>query len=1260
MAFTPEVVLRQLELSLRSTGAAQEEAMRVLQTFETKCCFVSSLVFVMHSSVVDINLKMLAVICLKNVVHRQWILRGTARYVVPKDEKMVLREYLLGPALSETNHQLSVHLSVLLSKVARHDWPGDWPGVLEHLYGMIQTSVEWTVRQNAMIFLMRSLKELASKTMPSAKRAFSDIAVQMLPALAAKWRELSGQLRQSFENPSTFQVPASAVEIEELCAHLTVCVNILSRLVMKIFPVVVKESYMPSFFELLISDMDYFAAALRSNAPGACEVAKNLRCEQQLDDDSDADGGGQSDGGDTDDEGGMGVDYSAASQEKRHQYAVLKFICKLRHLLRKSAAIPTKLQKMYPIEMAPFLSPFLGFYLQQLLTSYGSPEKLDLTGSGPMDLCGMSPRMFCELHGLSIQGVLFLSNVFSCRQYCVDATLLDPRAPNQNNTLNATADAAVNSFLLSSVQGIPCAEKILILLLKSLLVWTPRDIREWIDDPEDLLLAEEGEKENDSVRTAAQGLFYGLMDRSPGSTKATLRYILAQLQQNANLPIGEGCSSTVLWESIFLAAGLSGDKLFPHSFQEFSDGGFASPSGKSEGTLTSPDDFFDGVLLPLIHRLIQQHDAIKLSGGAAPPQLLLRRLFWLFMCWMYLIPTENIELLTKMLSILIYAIQPRCSGGIGSPGVGVICVCCDSSAALQAALALQTLINADLLDAAVIAANFSQITNSLCALTECYSEPELAAKIVSVISDVVSSLCGRNVNVTSLGSVQIREKCLVLPLVCRLFRLWQSSDENSPLRSNLLDVFTKLARSSGCSSRHESKFGNISQSLPQGLLEILHSRECSCCNDAELSCSIVHDILLRVVMFAASGNVKVSHLNKSALELWLVIVRRSRRYTAALDTTFCSCLPRMFSVSGEAAAAESDNEDIFAETIDMMSVDVQTVFHVVEAYALVYSCFCPPDETSGGIFPFVARYESVVAAVFRRVLGELRPSAVAYVVRPLEVLFLITPEETFNFLGRNELLSFFVRACLGSSLPATPAAGAALSCAYSKFSEAADIVIISYLHIIARAILINQPLVVQVISSLCEAVGQNPAAGVEIIMMHFIEKFDSVGFDNMISGAWRKRLWSFSVLSMLPLPQFPELVPIVAGDAMAMVDTLQFSDPYRKVSQRDLLWKELIENLAKNVLRLVSDDEDDDEDRISDDGAEYDFDSAIGGKGSQVLGIPGGEKVTPEKDIVVEIFENLICRDQVLTSPLVTFMSEKASQVAAIIGHDEAKRLFTF
>lgn len=1263
----PDVVLRQLQLSLCSTGAAQEEAMRGLQSFESQPLFVSSLVAILQAGA-DMNAKMLAMICLKNVVHRQWVQRGSSRYVVSQEEKLLLREYLLGPSLGETNSQLSVHLGVLLSKVARHDWPGDWPGVLEHLYNALQSSPEWIVRKNCMLYLMRALKELASKAMPVAKRAFCDIAVRMLPAIAGKWRELSSQLRVSFENPNTFQQTETAIELEELCSHLTACVNILSRLVTRCFSVVVKEAYIPSFFELLVSDMDYFASALRSNASGTCQVASNLSCEAELEDNSDAEGGADSDGGDTDDEGGPGVDYSAAPLGRRSQIAVLKFICRLRHLLRKTATIPTKLQKKFPAEMAPFLGPFMAFYLQQLIIGYGSVDTLDLTGTAVMKIEGMNPAIFSELHGLSIQAVLFLSNVLSCREYSVDNRLTSPRAVDPIACpTNTTADAAINSFLLSSAQGTlgaglspSCADKILLLLIRSLLIWTSRDIKEWVNDPEDLLLSEEGERENDSVRTAAQGLFYGLMDRSPGPTKAALRSIMLQLSQNPCLPIGEGLSSSVVWEAVFLAAGLSGDKLFPHTFQDFSESNDGdsnmSPVVRSGISLNPPDEWIDTTLLPLIYRLIQQHDEVMASGAAPPPQLILRRLFWLLTCWLYLVPAENSELLTRVLSTLVYAIEPRNFSAISAVNSGSVTVFVDLPTALQASSAIQSLVNADVLDINIIVSNFSKITNSLCSLTTRFEEPELCAKIVSVISDIVSSLCGRNTTVASIGALQIRESGLILPLSARLYSLWQNSDENSPLRSNLLDVFAKLARSAGCSAKHESKFGNLTSPQPFDVNSMAMMRECACCSDSETYCSLFHDLLLRIVMFSASGSMKVAHLTNSAVSIWLLIVRRTRRYTAALDAVFVNCLPRLFSTNGD-TSLNSDDEESPVDIMDMMSSDIQTIFHVIEAYVIAYTFYCPSDAS---VVPFVVRYESILTQVYRRVLGELRPQVVSYIIRPLEILLMVSPEETLLFLGRSEVLSFLVRACMGSPLSATPSTGAALMQSYSNYSETADIVIVSYLHVIARVILLNQALGLQVISSISEAAGHPPVAGVELIVLHMLEKFDSVGFDNMTAGAWRKRLWAFSLLSLLPLSQYTRLIPVVAPDIMALVDSLGYVDPYSKVSPHDPAWNELVEGLAKSILRVVNDDDDDDDDFVSDDGAEYDFDSAIGGKGSQVPGNPGGQKAAPEKEATVDIFEKVLCRDHVLTTQFEHYSHEKVGHVRNLIGVDAANKLFSF
>jgi hypothetical protein len=1251
----PKVVLDQLELALHPNPVVQQEAMRRLQLFEDQPLFISSLIYILQSPGCQPNLRLLSVICLKNIVHRVWVNRGGLDgdkvYIVSKDEKALLRDFLLG-AVAESDRKVSLHLSVLIAKVARQDWPSAWPNLLPDLYKMIPSGPTWVSRKNAMIYFRRILNELSQKKIAGAKQQLLAVGNEIFPSMASLWRDLTAKFRECFDRPSSFTSTDDSSEIEENCMHLTECIGILALLLQRCFDSLCRAPFISSFFDMFASDMQFYAATLRSNATAACEIAGALHWEDELSDDSDA-GDGPEDGNPND------VEEGPTFRDGRSLGApavTLRVMCRLRFMLNSMAAVPVKLQKQYQLQIIPFLRPFLDLYYAQIIDGYGLPSSLDLYGAeplGPHLSVRRSPDKFKQLHGLTKQAVLFLSNVFSCSAYTDDPAA--SRAANSGSKASAhdalaqglAATATINGFLTSPSARTPDAgpviDVLLLLVLNSLVRLAPADIVRWAEDAEELLLMEEGETESDSVRTAAQGLFYGLIERCRFRCKSAIRRILWQLSQNARLPIAEGVTSAVAWEAVFMCAGLSGDKLFPHTFQGFSED---KDETAETAVFSNADEFIDSVLLPIIERFVLQ------AGEAArddTPHVMLRRLLWLLNCWMYMIPADCTDIYSRILNILIFVVAPEASSsalahkGGSSSAASRRPMQFDLVTALQAASTLQSLFNSDVLDTPALYAHFTGATTALCRLTSRFEEPELCAKVIAVLNDVVGAICGRTL-VNQAGAIRLREAGFIYPLMMHLLGLWSGSHESSPVRSGVLDVLIRLARSAGKSSLHR---GHVSGDASPAV-------QCSCCLGAEVASSNIHNVLLHLISIAASGRSGVAHLTAQAIELWLIILRNSARYTPEMDAVLTSCMTRLFAPPAATAAAavgmsspvtaDEDGGDL--DVTDLLSSDMQSVFHAVEASAVLHALYSPAGEPV-----FVVRYESVLVLAYRRVLGQLRDQAVISVVRPLEVLLITAPNETALFLVKHDILQFMLRACFGTPLTNTFPRGEVLLKAFAK-SEDSVLAIVSYLHIIARVLLFVPDAFSHAVASCLNPLGVDSGIGLDCVVHHLIENFDSVGYDNMTTGYWRKRLWAFAMLSLYPTVYSP-LYEIFA-DVAATCDGLHCGDPFSAMTHDSAA--DTINLLAHSILKTGTSREDEDETvATSDDGAEHEFDSAIAGMGSH------GPIHSPDKkgdvDSIQCLFGIILSRDKVLLNNLESYVQEKLTSVRSAIGVDHYNRL---
>ena len=78
---------------------------------------------------------------MKNIVRRLWRRRGSAVRAITAEEKARLRAAILQPVFfQQTDKTLAVQLAVLVSKVARHDWPRAWPELFPTLLAIAQST----------------------------------------------------------------------------------------------------------------------------------------------------------------------------------------------------------------------------------------------------------------------------------------------------------------------------------------------------------------------------------------------------------------------------------------------------------------------------------------------------------------------------------------------------------------------------------------------------------------------------------------------------------------------------------------------------------------------------------------------------------------------------------------------------------------------------------------------------------------------------------------------------------------------------------------------------------------------------------------------------------------------------------------------------------------------------------------------------------------------------------------------------------------
>eukprot|EP00850_Spirogloea_muscicola_P009002 SM000049S16773 [mRNA] locus=s49:579453:591318:+ [translate_table: standard] len=126
----------------------------------------------------------LAAVYFKNSINRFWRTRRETPGI-GDDEKAHLRAKLLDQ-LREENNQVAVQLALLISKIARFDYPREWPSLFPALVQKVQLE-DVLLTQRAYLVLNHVLKELSTKRLAADQRNFAEITAQLFEYTWHHW-----------------------------------------------------------------------------------------------------------------------------------------------------------------------------------------------------------------------------------------------------------------------------------------------------------------------------------------------------------------------------------------------------------------------------------------------------------------------------------------------------------------------------------------------------------------------------------------------------------------------------------------------------------------------------------------------------------------------------------------------------------------------------------------------------------------------------------------------------------------------------------------------------------------------------------------------------------------------------------------------------------------------------------------------------------------------------------------------------------------
>jgi hypothetical protein len=310
------------------------------------------------------------------------------------------------------------------------------------------------------------------------------------------------------------------------------------------------------------------------------------------------------------------------------------------------------------------------------------------------------------------------------------------------------------------------------LTLRCLLRLGSRELRTWAEDPEEFFISQEGMREQDTIKTAAEGLYLGLLDWAPQLVAAKLTSLLNDLPSQLAAAAVEAAGATksediFLWDGVYLCAGLNTAVL-----SEYLD--LSQWVGAVGGPLLNQllSDPRAGALQPLSALPPTASSAGAIASTAAHlqgQQVLRARFLWLLGCLSYGFRFEVVE---QLVTLLLAVFEGQASSDVVvlmNAITAMQCVLCIEGFSAKAAFGTEAIV---------------RLVGALCNLAaQRLQESDTRARVVDLIANIVDSVGARQLK---------QEPALLTALITHLTQLWTAADPNSPVRVSVIEVSSSL------------------------------------------------------------------------------------------------------------------------------------------------------------------------------------------------------------------------------------------------------------------------------------------------------------------------------------------------------------------------------------------------------------------------------------------------------------------------------------
>ncbi|WIA40697.1 hypothetical protein OEZ86_004393 [Tetradesmus obliquus] len=278
-------LLQLLQGALSPDAPTQKQAEAVLASIEGRIGYCSCLAAVIGSKDADHSARWLAAVQLKNSVNKYWRPRYDSGGLTAEE-----RAYLRGRFLQlipQDDNQIAVQVALVVAKVARFDFPSQWPSLFSDLLAGLEPNAAAAaataggggsaagpslllVRRTYFV-LHHVLKELSSKRLAADQKAFAEVTKLLFDHVWSSWCSLLGDILGAL--PAALAAPGALAPPQLLLAfeRWLLLLKILRRLLLHGFQPDSKSLQPVQAVLLVAPQLLQAVAALQAARPGSSE-----------------------------------------------------------------------------------------------------------------------------------------------------------------------------------------------------------------------------------------------------------------------------------------------------------------------------------------------------------------------------------------------------------------------------------------------------------------------------------------------------------------------------------------------------------------------------------------------------------------------------------------------------------------------------------------------------------------------------------------------------------------------------------------------------------------------------------------------------------------------------------------------------------------------------------------------------------------------------------------------------------------------------